>query len=175
MKNIIPIILLYLPLVLLAQNSLEVSRVEDRDIWVGFRERIEGAVERNEITREQADERYAGFRRRMWQRNDKNLGRGRMNLNRPEQNTELAGHFKKLGISDLYRIKIGLLENGITDRQLDDVLRGMVRLIHGAKADGKNFEMNPRIQVYFQDRIGLNQEQVQYVMDISVRIAQRVR
>ena len=175
MKNIIPIFLLYLPLILLAQNSLEKSRVEDRDIWVGFRERIEGAVERGVITREQADEHYVEFRRRMGQRNDENLDRGRMNLNRREQNTELAAHFKKLGISDLYRIKIGLLENGITDSQLDDVLRGMVRLIHGAKAVGNNFEMNPRIQVYFQDRIGLNQEQVQYVMDISVRIAQSVR
>ena len=175
MKNIITILLLYLPLVLLAQNSLEKSRVEDRDIWEGFQKRIEAAVERGEITPEQARERYVGFRRRMGQRNDENLGRGKMNLNRPEQNTELAAHFKKLGISDLHRIKNGLLKNGITDSQLDAVLRGMVRLIHGVKGDGENFEMNPRIQVYFQDRIGLNQKQVQYVMDISVRIAQRVR
>ena len=51
----------------------------------------------------------------------------------------------------------------------------MVRLIHGSKADGKDFEMNPRIQAYFQDSIGLNQEQVLYVMDASVKIAQRVR
>ena len=68
MKNIIPIFLLYLPLVLLAQNSSEKVRVEDRDKLVGVRERIEIAVERGEITREQADERYAGFRRRMAQR-----------------------------------------------------------------------------------------------------------
>ena len=70
MKNIILILLLYLPLVLGAQNLLEKSRVEDRAIWVGFQERIEGAVERGEITREQAGERYAEFRRRMAQRND---------------------------------------------------------------------------------------------------------
>ncbi len=159
MKNIISILLLYLPLVLLAQNSLEKSRVEDRDIWEGFQKRIEAAVERGEITPEQARERYVGFRRRMGQRNDENLGRGRMNLNRPEQNTELAAHFKKLGISDLHRIKNSLLENGITDSQLDAVLRGMVKLIHGVKTDGENFEMNPRIQAYFQDRISLKQEQ----------------
>ena len=72
MKNTISILLLYLPLVLVAQNSLEKSRVEERAIWIGFRERIEGAVERGEITREQADERYAGFRRRMTQRNKEN-------------------------------------------------------------------------------------------------------
>ena len=68
MKNIIPIFLLYLPLVLLAQNSSEKVRVEDQDKWAGVRERIEIAVERGEITREQADERYAEFRRRMAQR-----------------------------------------------------------------------------------------------------------
>ena len=153
MKNIIPILLLYLPLTLLAQNSSEKA---------GVRERIETAVEQGLITREQADERYSEFRKRM-------------NLNKREQNTELEKHYNKLGVNNLDRIKKGLLNNGITDNQLDAVLRGMIRLIHGAKADGNNFEMNPRMQIYFQDRIGLNQEQVQHVMDSSVRISQRVR
>ena len=114
----------------------------------------------------------------MEHRNDENLGSGRMNLNKREQNTELAAQVKKLRISDPNRIKIiknGLLNNGITDSQLDAVLGGMVRLIHGSKADGEDFEMSPRIQAYFLDSIGLNQEQVLYVMDVSVRIAQRVR
>ena len=153
MKNIIPILLLYLPLTLLAQNSSEKA---------GVRERIETAVEQGLITREQADERYSEFRKRM-------------NLNKREQNTELEKHYNKLGVNNLDRIKKGLLNNGITDNQLDAVLRGMIRLIQGSKADGNNFEMNPRMQIYFQDRIGLNQEQVQHVMDSSVRIAQRVR
>ena len=153
MKNIIPILLLYLPLTLLAQNSSEKA---------GVRERIETAVEQGLITREQADERYSEFRKRM-------------NLNKREQNTELEKHYNKLGVNNLDRIKKGLLNNGITDNQLDAVLRGMIRLIHGVKADGNNFEMNPRMKIYFQDRIGLNQEQVQHVMDSSVRIAQRVR
>ena len=98
-----------------------------------------------------------------------------MNINKLEQNTELEKHYNRLGVNNLDRIKKGLLNNGITDNQLDAVLRGMIRLIQGAKADGNNFEMNPRMQIYFQDRIGLNQEQVQHVMDVSVRITQRVR
>ena len=98
-----------------------------------------------------------------------------MNINKLEQNTELEQHYNRLGVNNLDRIKKGLLNNGITDNQLDAVLRGMIRLIQGAKADGNNFEMNPRMQIYFQDRIGLNQEQVQHVMDVSVRITQRVR
>ena len=158
MKNIISILLLYLPLVIVAQNSLEKSRVEDRAKWVGVRERIEGAVERGEITREQADERYAGFRRRMAMRG-----------------SDIVGHYEKLGISDLNSIKNGLMKNGISDNQIDAVLGGMLRVIHAAKSEGDNFEMNPRIQSYFQDRIGLTQDQTQYVKDISIRIANRLR
>ncbi len=136
----------------MAQNSSE------KDI----QERIETAVEQGLITREQADERYAGFKKRM-------------DSNKRGQNTELEKHYNRLGVNNLDRIKKSLLNNGITYNQLDPVLRGMIRLIQGAKVDEKNFEMNPRIQTYFQDRIGLNQEQIQYVMDTSVRIAQRVR
>jgi len=44
------------------------SSVEDKALWEGFQRRIEIAVEQGLITREQADERYAGFRRRMAQR-----------------------------------------------------------------------------------------------------------
>ena len=175
MKRLIIILSLGLPMMLMGQKSSDISNSDDKALWEGFQRRIEIAVEQGLITPEQARERYAGFRKRMENRNDKNLGSGRMNLNRREENTELAAHFKKLGISDLNRIKNGLLDNGITDSQLDAVLGGMVRLIHGSKADGKDFEMNPRIQAYFQDSIGLNQEQVLYVMDVSVRIAQRVR
>ena len=175
MKRLIIILSLGLPMMIMGQKSSDISKSDDKALWEGFQRRIEIAVEQGLITPEQARERYAGFRKRMEHRNDENLGSGRMNLNRSEQNTELAAHFKKLGISDLTRIKNGLLDNGITDSQLDAVLGGMVRLIHGSKADGKDFEMNPRIQAYFQDRIGLNQEQVMYVMDVSVRIAQRVR
>ena len=175
MKRLIIILSLGLPIILMGQKSSDISNSDDKALREGFQRRIEIAVEQGLITPEQARERYAGFRKRMENRNDENLGSGRMNLNRSEQNTELAARFKKLGISDLNRIKNGLLDNGITDSQLDAVLGGMVRLIHGSKADGKDFEMNPRLQGYFQDRIGLNQEQVLYVMDVSVRIAQRVR
>ena len=90
-------------------------------------------------------------------------------------NTKLEKHYNELGVNNLERIKKGLLNNGISERQLDPVLRGMIRLIKGAKVDGNNFEMNPRMKIYFERRIGLNQEQIQNVMDISVRIAKRVR
>ena len=162
MKRLIIILSLGLPMMLMGQKSSDISNSDDKALWEGFQRRIEIAVEQGLITPEEARERYAGFRKRM-------------NINKLEQNTELEEHYNRLGVNNLDRIKKGLLNNGITDNQLDAVLRGMIRLIQGAKADGNNFEMNPRMQIYFQDRIGLNQEQVQHVMDSSVRIAQRVR
>ena len=158
MKNIISILLLYLPLVIVAQNLLESSKIEDKAIWERFQRRIEGAVERGEMTQEQARESYAGFRKRMAMRG-----------------TDIVGHYKKLGVSDLNRIKNGLIKSGISDNQLDAVLGGMLRIIHPAKAEGDNFEMSPRLQSYFQDRIGLTKDQTQYVKDISIRIANRLR
>ena len=80
MKNIISIFLMYFPLLLLAQNSLEKSRVEDRAKWVDIRERIESAVERGEITHEQADKRYAEFRRRMELRDNKGKNNDKSNV-----------------------------------------------------------------------------------------------
>ena len=80
MKNIISIFLMYFPLLLLAQNSLEKSKVEDRAKWVGVRERIESAVERGEITREQADKRYAEFRKRMELRDNKGKNNDKSNV-----------------------------------------------------------------------------------------------
>ena len=90
-------------------------------------------------------------------------------------NTKLDEHYEDLGINNLDRIKKGLLNNGISETQLDRVLRGMIRLIKIAKVDGQSSEMNPRMKIYFERRVGLNQEQIQNVMDISVRIAKRVR
>ena len=158
MKNIISMLILYLPLLIVAQNSLEKSRIEDRAKWEGFQRRIEGAVERGEMTQEQPRESCAEIRRKIAMRD-----------------TDIVGHYEKLGIRDLNRIKNALMKYGISDGQLDAVSGGMLRVILAAKAEGDNFEMNPRVQAYFQDRIGLPQDQTQYVKDISIRIANRLR
>jgi len=90
-------------------------------------------------------------------------------------NAKLEEHYKDLGVNNIDRIKKGLLNNGISESQLDPVLRGMIRLIKSAKVDGQSSEMNPRMKIYFEHRVGLNQKQIQNVMDMSVRIAKRVR
>jgi len=116
MKNIIPIFLLYLPLVLLAQNSSEKVRVEDQDKWAGVRERIEIAVERGEITREQADERYTEFRRRIELRDIKG-----------EDNDKPSVEDKALWEGFQRRIEIAVEQGLITREQADERYAGFRR------------------------------------------------
>ena len=160
MKHISKIILLSIPLSLTAQSSIVgKSHLEDRARWEGVRERIEIAVERGELTREEADERYARYRAKL------------AGTRSERRDHIMENHYEKLGISDLGLIKNGLLDQGIPASQLDAVLGGMLRLVHAAKIDGENFKMNPRIEIYFKDRLGLTDLQTEYVMGYSRRIA----
>jgi len=160
MKNISKIIILAFPLILTAQSTVVgKSHVEDRARWEGLRERIEIAVERGELTRGEADERYARYRAKL------------TGTRTERRDPIMENHYEKLGISDLGLIKNGLLDQGIPASQLDAVLGGMLRLVHAAKIDGENFKMNPRIEIYFKDRLGLTDTQTEYVMGYSRRIA----
>ena len=75
MRRLMIILSLGLPMMLMGQKSSDISNSDNSLEKVGVRERIEAAIERGEITREQADIRYAEFRKRM-------------NSNKREQNTE---------------------------------------------------------------------------------------
>ena len=45
--------------------------------------------------------------------------------------------YEDLGINNIDHIKKGLLNNGVSESEIDPVLRGMIRLIMSVKADGK--------------------------------------
>ena len=76
-------------------------------------------------------------------------------------------------MKNLKRVKQGLLNKGILESQIDPVLRGMIRLIKIVKNEGYDFKMDPRMKIYFQKRVGLNQAQLEYVRSMSIRISQR--
>ena len=86
---------------------------------------------------------------------------------------KLEEHYHGLGVENLKRMKQGLLDKGILESQIDPVLRGMIRLIRIVKNAGYDFEMDPRMKIYFQKRVGLNQAQLEYVRSMSIRISQR--
>ena len=86
---------------------------------------------------------------------------------------KLEEHYHELGVKNLKSVKQGLLNKGILESQIDPVLRGMIRLIRIIKNEGYDFEMDPRMKIYFQKRVGLNQAQLEYVRSMSIRISQR--
>ena len=160
MKHIIKIIILIFPLLLIAQRSSSVrGQSPDMIEWVKLREKIEKAVERGDITREDADKTYSQYRSRM------------SGIKHVRQDPVIENHFKDLGVDDLNELKNDMLDEGIPGPQLDAILGGMLRLVHAARIDGANFKMNPRIEAYFKDRLELADPQIDYLMDVARRIA----
>lgn len=148
------------PILLSAQQSAASGKdkLDDRKKWEVLRQRMERAVSRGDISREEADNKYASFRARSkGQRTER-------------KDPVLEGHFKRLGVEDLDKLKNELLDHGILSDQLDAVLGGMLRLVHAAKTDGDNFKLNPRIESYFKDRLGLTNSQTDHLMTIARRI-----
>ena len=93
----------------------------------------------------------------------------------PDDKPDMEARYKRLGVNDLSRIKTKLKESGITDGQLDLVLSMMIRVIHVAKDQGKEFDFNFRFQNYFENKVGLNDVQIQVVKGISRRIANQLQ
>ena len=160
MRSALKILLLILPLTLVAQSSSAARiQLKNRTEWEGLRIRIESAVAEGQITREQADQRYRQFRER------------KALIGNTKTDIVMADHFRKLGVSDISLIKNNLLDEGVPVDQLDASLGGMLRVIHAAKKEGVDFQINPRIESYFMDRLLFTRAQTQYIVNESVKIA----
>ncbi len=162
MNKTILSIMLILPMISLAQNSINKGdKVQQRPTANGLRERLKVGVEKGIITQEQADERYEAFTK---------------NEVSPDDKLGIETRYIRLGveIDELNRIKTKLKDSGITDVQLDLVLVAMIRMIHVAKSKGKEIDFSPRFQTYFENKVGLNDLQIQVVKGISRRVARKL-
>lgn len=92
-----------------------------------------------------------------------------------ERDAGIENHFSRLGISTemLDRIKIALKERGITADE--PVPGGMLRVIYELREEGEDFELDPRMRDYFENRIGLTGEQIEYVVGFARRIVHSLR
>ena len=154
--------MLILPMISLAQNSINKGdKVQKRPTADQLRERLIIGVEKGRITQEQADKRYETF-----MQNDV----------RPDDKPDVETRYIRLGVEtdELNRIKTKLWDSGITDDQLDLVLVAMIRMIHVAKSQGKKVDFSPRFQTYFENKVGLNDLQIQVVKGISRRAARKL-
>jgi len=69
------------------------------------------------------------------------------------------------------RIGSHLLEQGLTESQVDMVLKVMPRFTASIKKSGEDFEPSPRALVYLSDEIGLNDDQIDLVLRMAKRVA----
>ena len=162
MNKTILSIMLILPMISLAQNSINKGdKAQKRPTANQLRERLIIGVEKGRITKEQADQRYEAF-----MQNDV----------RPDDKPDVETRYIRLGVEtdELNRIKTKLKDSGITDDQLDLVLAAMIRMIHVAKSQGKEIDFSPRFQTYFENKVGLNNLQIQVVKGLSRRVARKL-
>ena len=162
MNKTILSIMLILPMMSLAQDSMNKGdKVQQRPTVDELRERLSVGVANGRITQEQADKRYEAF-----MKNEVN----------PDDKPNIGTRYIRLGVKtdELNRIKTKLVDSGITDDQLDLVLAAMIRMIHVAKNQGKEIDFSPRFQTYFENKVGLNDLQIQVVKSISRRVARKL-
>ena len=162
MKKTILSIMFILPMMSLAQDSMNKGdKVQQRPTADELRERLNVGVANGRITQEQADKRYESF-----MKNEVN----------PDDKPDIGTRYIRLGVKtdELNRIKTKLVDSGITVDQLDLVLAAMIRMIHVAKNQGKEIDFSPRFQTYFENKVGLNDLQIQVVKAISRRVARKL-
>ena len=162
MNKTILSIMLILPMISLAQDSINKGdKVQKRPTADQLRERLIIGVEKCTITQEQADEMYEAFTKNDVNSDDK-LG--------------IETRYLRLGveIDELNRIKTKLKNSGITAVQLNLVLTTMIRMIHVAKSQENEIDFSPRFQTYFENKVGLNDLQIQVVKGITKRVARRL-
>lgn len=150
MKISIKIMICLIPFLLNAQQgtSTPIKQSDDQKRWEDLRYKVETAVIKGDISREDANKRYARFR-------------ARVSGQRVERKDPvLERYFKRYGIEDIDNLKNRILDQGIPADQLDAVLGGMLRLAHSIKLDGINYKINPRFQVYFEERLGMTKSQI---------------
>ena len=154
--------MLILPMIAFAQDSINKGdKVQQRITADELRERLNAGIEKGTITQEQADKRYEAFSK---------------NRESPDDKPDIETRYIRLGVEtdELNRIKTKLKDSGITDDQLDLVLAAMIRMIHVAKNQGKEIDFSPRFQTYFENKVGLNDLQIQVVKGLSRRVARKL-
>lgn len=155
------VIVVFSPLILNGQDSLlsQNDKLSKREKWKILRQKTERDVDKGEISREDADKKYSGFRFHL-------LGK-----RAEKRDPVLENHFKKIGIYNIDQLKNHLLDKHIPIDKLDAVLGGMLRLVHYFKSEGNNQKINPRLETYFKGRLGLTSYHTTQVYKTAKKIA----
>jgi len=133
----------------------EMGKVKER-IWAGVKE--------GRITEAQAKERWEGYLKRV---------RGEPREQRSTKRDEgLVGHYKRMGVSveTLGKIKKALADAGVTDKQMEGTLAGMLKVVYEMKSEGDAYKMDPGLRKYFTGKLRLTDKQIELVEGIARRL-----
>ena len=115
-------------------------------------ERVENSVRNGEMTRREADSRYVFY------------------LQKKE--SVIKKNFQEVGVYDLDRIRNEMLIMDFPVEKIEPSLGGMLRVIHAMKKGKNKYEISPRLQSYYQERLELRSYQIDYIVKKSKNIAQ---
>jgi len=110
-----------------------------------------------------------------------------------DRDVGIEEHFNKLGVTDwdVARIRKVLQDSGLTDKQIGQTWRVMIGIIREVQSEGfrvgksgfserseekgdkgEDFELDPQLRNYFENEVGLTDEQIELVQGFAIRIAQ---
>ena len=122
-------------------------------------EQIESLVSKGEMTRREADNRYVYYLQN--------------NLNRlKKKETVIKKQFREVGVYDLDKIRNEMLIMDFPVEKIEASLGGMLRVIHSMKKEKDKYEISPRIESYFKERLELRNFHINYIIKKSKRISQ---
>lgn len=89
-----------------------------------------------------------------------------------EEHRGIDDAFSGIGVSagDLGRIRAHLGEQGLSDQQIEPTLGGMHRLVYAMQTEGVNAQLDPRLEAYLTNDVGLTTNQVSVVVELARRI-----
>jgi polyhydroxyalkanoate synthesis regulator phasin len=162
--------------------------------WINdVAEELEEAVERGDLTEEEAWEKWYGFKEHqlapklkvmvlrgdmseedalaIWHEIETAEAVERGELTEEEAQTGLRDHYIRLGIDDerMGRIKKALAEKGVEDEQMELALGCILRLAHASGSENPEAEASG-IKTYLEDEAGFTDEQIELMARLGERV-----
>jgi hypothetical protein len=160
------------------ENEVDLTN-EQIELVQGHAQRIALGLGRSKHERGESDRHIAGIRRTIRQieqtlgRMTRVLHKGQSKAERLDLDTGIKGHLNRLGISDghIAEIQKILQDHKFTDKQIEQTLGAMTRIVYIAQSEGLDFELDPKMRGYLENEVGLTNDQIGLVRGIAQRVA----
>lgn len=77
-----------------------------------------------------------------------------------------------VGAEVLGKVRHRLGQFGLSEKQSEGALGGILGVLEGLEAKGEGYELEPRLRGYFQKELGLSEKQLEQVLNLARRLSQ---